>query len=73
MPPGISPIHNFWLYLVLNPVAAVLWEGLQWPQSRADLVQLLGEASPKENEQDLMGHVNALLQTLASCKLIETV
>ncbi|MFC1574468.1 PqqD family protein [Gemmatimonadota bacterium] len=59
--------------VLLNPVAAVLWESLQWPHSRSELVRLLGEAFPDEDEEDLMGHVNAFLQTLASCELVEKV
>jgi hypothetical protein len=56
--------------LVLNPVAAILWEALRWPQSLKDLVDLLSEAFPSEDPNELRVRVEEFMVALLSRKLI---
>ncbi len=56
--------------LVLNPLAAILWEALQWPLSVQDLTDLLTEAFPSEEANNLRSHVEKLVGDLLSRNLI---
>ncbi len=56
--------------VVLNPLAAVLWEALQWPLSVQDLTDLLTEAFPSEEANNLRSHVEKLVGDLLSRNLV---
>jgi hypothetical protein len=44
--------------VVLNPVAVVLWEALQWPLSKHDLAGLLTEAHPELSLESVLAKVS---------------
>jgi hypothetical protein len=50
--------------IVLNPVAAVLWEALQWPLTRQDLADLLTEAHPELPPESALAKVSETLELL---------
>lgn len=56
--------------VMLNPVAAILWDALRWPMSLADLASLLREAYPGEDVAGLENHVRETLSQLIANGLI---
>ena len=52
--------------LMLNPTAAAIWQALQWPQSAAELTDLLLEAFPAQPRAELAAQVHEALRTLRS-------
>lgn len=56
--------------VLLNPVAAVLWDALAWPQSLADLTGLLAEAYPGEDPDHLRRQTRDTLARLLENGLI---
>ncbi|CAK0768418.1 conserved hypothetical protein [Gammaproteobacteria bacterium] len=57
--------------VVLNPIAAVLWDALRWPQSATDLASLLHEAFPQEDATAQHTHAEEVLAQLAASGLIQ--
>ena len=56
--------------VVLNPVAAVLWEALQWPLSKHDLAGLLTEAHPELPLESALAKVSETLAVLEENEFI---
>jgi hypothetical protein len=50
--------------LALNASAAAIWDALAWPQTEADLAQLLVESGAAASESDAAPIVTDLIDTL---------
>jgi hypothetical protein len=56
--------------VVLNPVAAVLWEALEWPLTKQDLANLLTEAHPELPPESALAKVTETLGLLEENEFI---
>lgn len=56
--------------VILNPVAAVLWDALCWPVTIEELTELLHEALPEEDHAKLSDHTRETLGHLLANRLI---
>ena len=59
-----------WEAVVLNAVAAALWEALAWDHTPEQLRQLLAEGLPGESSESIKDQVTELLSKLLAQKLI---
>lgn len=57
--------------VMLNPVAAVLWDAMQWPMSLSDLVDLQREAHPDASPENVLASTRETLLLLLENGLIQ--
>lgn len=55
----------------LNPIGALIWEGIERSGSRDDLARMLAERFPNVPSQRILGDLESFLNTLATKHLIE--
>ena len=56
--------------VVLNPVAAVMWEALEWPLSKQELADLLTEAHPELPADSALARVCETLALLEENRFV---